>query len=123
MEDIRNRRGSGLRRDGRIRPSLLENNDAGQWPTTNEMNSPSSSRASNQPIPHMRARASSGLRFAWLTSFVLAAVFLPFSLSASPLADTARQLAHKIAAASGPGAFALEVTNHSSLDDKRQTAT
>jgi len=29
-----------------------------------------------------------------------------------------RQLAHKIAAASGPGAFALEVTNHSSLDDK-----
>ncbi len=118
MEDIRNRRGSGLRRDGRIRPSLLENNDAGQWPTTNEMNSPSLIPRYNQPIPHMRARASSGLRFAWLTSFVLAAVFLPFSLSASPLADTARQLAHKIAAASGPGAFALEVTNHSSLDDK-----
>jgi len=83
------------------------------------MNSPSLIPRYNQPIPHMRARASSGLRFAWLTSFVLAAVFLPFSLSASPLADTARQLAHKIAAASGPGAFALEVTNHSSLATKR----
>jgi len=34
------------------------------------------------------------------------------------LGDTARQLAHKIAAAAGPGAFALEVTNRSSLDDK-----
>jgi len=45
-------------------------------------------------------------------------VFLPSFLSASDLGDTARQLAHKIAAAAGPGAFALEVTNHSSLDDK-----
>lgn len=66
----------------------------------------------------MRARTSSGLRLGWLTSFLLAAVFLPTSLCASNLADTARQLAHKIAAASGPGTFALEVTNHSSLDDK-----
>jgi hypothetical protein len=45
-------------------------------------------------------------------------VFLPSSLSASSLGDAARQLAHKIAAATGPGAFAVEVTNRSSLDDK-----
>jgi hypothetical protein len=49
---------------------------------------------------------------------MLATVFLPCSLSASPLSDTARQLAHKIAGASGPGAFALEFTNRSSLDEK-----
>ncbi len=61
---------------------------------------------------------SSGLRLGWLTSFLLATVFLPSPLCASNLADTARQLAHKIAAAAGPGAFALEVTNRSSLDDK-----
>src|SRR6202140_275927 len=80
----------------------------------------------NQRIPHMRARestrestrTSSGLRLGWLASFLLATVFLPSSLFASGLADTARQLAHKIAAAAGPGAFALEVTNRSSLDDK-----
>jgi hypothetical protein len=39
-------------------------------------------------------------------------------LCASSLGDTARQLAHKIAAEAGPGAFALAVTNRSSLDDK-----
>jgi len=39
-------------------------------------------------------------------------------LCASSLADTARQLAHKIAATAGPGAFAVNVANHSSLDDK-----
>jgi hypothetical protein len=61
---------------------------------------------------------SSGLRLGWLTSFVLATAFLPSSLHASALADTARQLAHKISAAAGPGAFAIEVTNRSSLDDK-----
>jgi hypothetical protein len=72
----------------------------------------------NQPIPHMRARISGGLWLGWLSSFVLATVFLPSSLSASSLSDTARQLAHKIASASGPGAFALEFTNHSSLDEK-----
>ena len=72
----------------------------------------------NQPIPHMRARTSSGLRLGWLTSFLLATIFLPSSLSASDLGDTARQLAHKIAAAAGPGVFALEVTNRSSLDEK-----
>ncbi len=82
------------------------------------MNRPRSITRYNQRIPHMRARASSGLRLAWLTSFLLVTVFLPSFLSASDLGDTARQLAHKIAAAAGPGAFALEVTNHSSLDDK-----
>src|SRR6266481_463005 len=86
------------------------------------MNRPPSITRYNQRIPHMRAREStrksSGLRLGWLTSFLLATVFLPSSLFASGLGDTARQLAHKIAAATGPGAFALEVTNRSSLDDK-----
>ncbi len=86
------------------------------------MNKPLSITRYNQRIPHMRAREStrksSGLRLGWLTSFLLATVFLPTSLCASGLGDTARQLAHKIAAATGPGAFALEVTNRSSLDDK-----
>jgi hypothetical protein len=82
------------------------------------MNKPLSTTRYNQPIPHMRARTSSGLRLGWLTSFLLATIFLPSSLSASDLGDTARQLAHKIAAATGPGAFALEVTNRSSLDEK-----
>jgi len=49
---------------------------------------------------------------------LLATIFLPSSLCASSLGDTARQLAHKIAADAGPGAVALEVTNRSSLDDK-----
>jgi hypothetical protein len=49
---------------------------------------------------------------------LLATVFLPTSLFGSSLGDTARQLAHKIAAAAGPGAFALNLTNRSSLDDK-----
>jgi hypothetical protein len=49
---------------------------------------------------------------------LLATIFLPSSLCASSLGDAARQLAHKIAAAAGPGAFALEVTNRSSLDEK-----
>jgi hypothetical protein len=82
------------------------------------MNRPRSTKRYNQPIPHMRARTSSGLRLGWLTSFLLATILLPSSLSASSLGDTARQLAHKIAEGSGPGAFALEVTNRSSLDDK-----
>src|ERR1700679_3987017 len=71
------------------------------------MNSPPSIPRYNQPIPRMRARASSGLRFAWLTSFLFATALLPTSLFGSNLADTARQLAHKIAAVAGPGAFAL----------------
>ena len=82
------------------------------------MNSSLSTTRYNQPIPHMRARTSSGLRLGWLTSFLLATIFLPSSLCASSLGDAARQLAHKIAAAAGPGAFALEVANRSSLDEK-----
>jgi hypothetical protein len=90
------------------------------------MNSLPSMPRYNQPIPEMRAleptRKSSGLRLGWLTSFLLAAIFIPSflsaSLSASSLGDSARQLAHRIAAAAGPGAVALEVTNRSSLDEK-----
>ena len=86
------------------------------------MNRPPPITRYNQRIPHMRARESTrrsrGLRLGWLTSFLLATVFLPSSLCASGLGDTARQLAQKIAAAAGPGAFALEITNRSSLDDK-----
>ena len=83
------------------------------------MNEPLSTTRYNQPIPHMGARTSSGLRIGWLTSFLLAIILLPSSfLCASSLGDTARQLAHKIAADAGPGAFALQVTNRSSLDDK-----
>jgi hypothetical protein len=86
------------------------------------MNNPPSTTRYNQRIPQMRAReftqTSSGLRLSWLTSLLLATVFLPSSLCASPLGDTARQLARKIAAATGPGAIALEVANRSSLDEK-----
>lgn len=91
-------------------------------PGNDEMNRPLSITRYNQRIPHMRARESTrksrGLRLGWLSSFLLATAFLPPSSFASSLGDTARQLAHKIAAAAGPGAFALEVTNRSSLDDK-----
>lgn len=66
----------------------------------------------------MRKRASSGLRIGQLTSCLITAVLLSSPLFASSLADGARQLAHKIAAATGPGAFALEVSNRSSLDEK-----
>lgn len=73
----------------------------------------------NHRIPHMRARIPSGLRPVWLTSFLLATVFLATPLLAStPLAEMARQLARKIGACSGPGSFALDFTNRSSLDDK-----
>jgi hypothetical protein len=94
------------------------------------MNRPPSAPRYNQPIPHMQAREfrrnfgpklrrkSSGRRTGWLALFLLAMVLLPSSLSASGFGDAARQLAHKISAASGPGAFALNVTNGSSLDEK-----
>jgi hypothetical protein len=72
----------------------------------------------NHRIPHMRARTSSGLRLGCLTPLLLVTVLLPSAACASGLGDTARQLAHKIAAATGPGAIALEVANRSSLDDK-----
>jgi hypothetical protein len=61
---------------------------------------------------------SGGLRLGWLTWFLLATVFLPSCLFASNLNDAARQLAHKIASITGPGAMALEVANRSSLDEK-----
>jgi hypothetical protein len=62
---------------------------------------------------------SGGLRLGWLTSFLLATVFLPSTfLFASNLSDAARQLAHKVASVTGPGAIALDITNRSSLDDK-----
>jgi hypothetical protein len=72
----------------------------------------------NQRIHSMRARTSSSLRPGRLIFFLLAIVFVPSSLCASPLEDTARQLAHKIAATTGPGVFTFAATNHSSLDDK-----
>jgi hypothetical protein len=79
--------------------------------------SPSTTRY-NQPIPRMRARTSSGLRLGWLIWTLVVTVFLPPCSSASSLGDTARQLARKIAADSGPGTIALEVINRSSLDEK-----
>jgi hypothetical protein len=82
------------------------------------MNSPSSIKRYNQPIPHMRARTSSGLQPDWLIMFLLATSLLPALASGSALGDTARQLAHKIATATGPGAFVVDVINRSSLDDK-----
>lgn len=51
----------------------------------------------------------------WLAAFLFA---LSSTLHASILTDAARQFAHKIAAVTGPGAIALEVTNRSSLDDR-----
>jgi hypothetical protein len=82
------------------------------------MNKPRSITRYNQRIPDMRARTSSSPRAAWLTSFLLAAVLVPSSLCALPLEDTARQLGHKIAAATGPGEFLVTVVNRSSLDDE-----
>jgi hypothetical protein len=82
------------------------------------MISPPSIPRYNHRIPHMQARTPSGLRPGWLPLFLLASLFLPSSVFASGLGDAARQLAHKIAAAAGPGAVALEVTNRSSLDEK-----
>ncbi len=82
------------------------------------MNEASQPSRYNQPIPQMDGRWSGGLRMGWLASFILVTAVLPSLLSASVLGDTARQLAHKIASVTGPGAVALDVTNRSSLDDK-----
>jgi hypothetical protein len=87
------------------------------------MRSPHTHPRYNQPIPQMRARTSRGLRPGrlrpgWLSSLFLAIILFPSTLHASSLGDTARQLAQKIASASGPGAFALDVSNRSSLDEK-----
>jgi len=63
-------------------------------------------------------RESSGMRLGCFLSLVLAVVFLSSPLNASTLTDTARVLAHKIAAVTGPGVIALDISNHSSLDDR-----
>src|SRR5262249_28724254 len=57
-------------------------------------------------------------RMGWLASLVFAIAIIQSIAAASPLADAARQLAHKVAAATGPGAIALEISNRSSLDEK-----
>jgi hypothetical protein len=68
----------------------------------------------------MRARSSRSLRLAWLTQLLLVIIFMASLACASPLADAARDLAHKIAASSGPGQFSLDIANRSSLDEKSQ---
>jgi hypothetical protein len=82
------------------------------------MNGVSQSASYNQPIPHMDERSSGGLRLGWLTSLFIATLLFSSFSSASVLGDAARQLAHKISSATGPGAIALDVTNRSSLDEK-----
>ena len=68
-----------------------------------------------RPETGRRPRGFSSFR---LSPLLLATIFLPHLLCASTLGDSARQFADRIAAATGPGAVALEVTNRSSLDDK-----
>jgi len=82
------------------------------------MTSPLPSPRYNQRIPQMRARTSRGLRLIWLSSLFLAIILTPLRIQASSLGDTARTLAQRIASASGPGAFALDLSNRSSLDEK-----
>jgi hypothetical protein len=85
------------------------------------MTESSQSSRYNQAIPHMDGRWSGRLRASWLAAFIFSAVIgFPFpSFANTPaLGDAARQLAHKIASATGPGAIAIEVVNRSSLDDK-----
>jgi hypothetical protein len=72
----------------------------------------------NQPNRQMRSRSETVVRLSGLTCFFLATLFLPGSLLASNLGDAARELGHKIGVVTGPGTFALEVRNKSSLDDK-----
>jgi hypothetical protein len=77
----------------------------------------------NQPIPHMHVRWSGSLRIGWRAAVVFTAIIfisgaLPPRASASVLGDSARQLAQKIASATGSGAVSLEIANRSSLDDK-----
>ena len=75
----------------------------------------------NQPIPHMDGRWSGSLRMGRLAAclvLLLASAVLSVPASASDLGESARQLAHKIAAATGPGAVALDLVNRSSLDEK-----
>jgi hypothetical protein len=109
----------GNKFSGLIEPAVRDSSENREPGTENSlMNKRPSATRYNQRIPHMRARTSSGLRAGGLTLFLLATLLLPRFLCASNLVDTVRQLAHKIAADSGPGSFALELTNRSSLDDK-----
>jgi hypothetical protein len=99
-----------------------------EWTTKATMPDPLHIPRYNQRIRHMLARASSGPRIGFphspflvllrLAALLFGALLLPCSLFASNLDDAAHQLADRIAAASGPGTVALEVTNRSSLDDK-----
>jgi len=92
------------------------------------MPSPSAIPRYNRRIRHMLARASRRLQNGFPHSHFLvlwrlaAALFgvclFSSSVFASNLGDAARQLADRIAAVSGPGTIALEVTNRSSLDEK-----
>ena len=72
----------------------------------------------NRPIRQMRGRASSGLRIGWLILNAFAVLFSPSLLVASNLSDAARLLGDRIAAVTGPGAIALDVSNRSSLDER-----
>jgi len=77
----------------------------------------------NQFILDMRACLLRRWRLELRSSFprfllVLVVCFSPPLLFASNLSDSARQLAGKIAAVTGPGSLALEVANRSSLDEK-----
>src|SRR5437868_15320856 len=82
------------------------------------MNEAGQSASYNRPNPHMQTRVSGTRQMVWLASLLFATIIFPALLHASVLADAARQLAHKIAAGTGPGAIALDVTNRSSLDEK-----
>jgi hypothetical protein len=96
----------------------------GSWvPRANYMNVQSQGGRYNQPIPHMDACRSGSLRMMWrawliLFALIVALVCSPTAARASALTDSARELAHEIATAAGPGAIELEVTNRSSLDEK-----
>ena len=70
----------------------------------------------NQRNQQMESRATD-LRLTGLTS-LLVILLLPPLLFASNQSDAARQLADRIAAVTGPGTLAFDLTNRSSLDDK-----
>jgi hypothetical protein len=89
----------------------------------------------NHPIRKMRARMrrrcrlESGISLRLISfqaiPFLPSLLFIAFftalfsaNASASNLGDTARQLADRVAAVTGPGSIALDVTNRSSLDEK-----
>lgn len=77
----------------------------------------------NHLIRTMRARIRRRLRQESRISlrlflFLFSTAFLPSLLLGSNLGDAARQLADRIATASGPGTVALDLTNRSSLDEK-----